>query len=380
MSRDRPGRTYITWGVFFVFLFVYRSAYSVLGEVIVMRFTPISDTLLYQQGIFEQTALWKNFGVEALGYSDTILATGLTAFIGGSLNAIFFGEPILVNIGFQSITFVGLVYLISSIKVPDRYYVAALVLLPSFTLWTSIASKEAIVASALAIASGYIIKFYYREGKIKLIHIVSAAVLYIFKFHYLAALGFFFAAAVIGRYVRQRAFSALVVGLLSLVGLYVMRDKIAKMAEFVQWSILSGPMGRSTRVESFFVEQYDVFAKAPIGLFQAYFGPTIEELTKSPLHVLSFVESTILTGVLVYLLAKRLRSLPVYNLIVGSFVLFWIVFANYPQGIVNPGSAIRYRSGWIILVIVVITTFMSREMYQALVSRSRKDKLVSDLE
>jgi len=380
VSQDRLDRTYITWGVFFVFLFVYRSAYSVLGQVVVMRFTPISDTLLYQQGIFEQKALWANFGIEALGYGDTILATGVTAFIGGTLNTLFFGEPVLINIGFQSITFVGLVYLISSIRVPDRYYVAALVLLPSFTLWTSIASKEAIVASALSIASGYIIKFYYREGKIKLIHIISAGILYVFKFHYLAALGFFFAAAVIGRYIKQRAFSALVVGLLSLVGLYAMRDRVNQMAEFVQWSILSGPTGRSTRVESFFIEQYDVFAKAPIGLFQAYFGPTIEELTKSPLHVLSFVESTILTGVLAYLLAKRLRLLPIYNLIVGSFVLFWIIFANYPQGIVNPGSAIRYRSGWIILVIVVITTFMSREMYQTLVSRSRKDKKVSVIE
>lgn len=365
MARSEARRTRITWGVFYAFLFFYRCAYSVLGEVLVMRFTPISDTRAYQTGTFEQAAYWETFGVESLTeWGQTILATGITAWIGSVFGRIFGGNPILINIGFQTIAFVGLVRLLIAIPVPNRMYAAALVLLPSFSLWTSIASKEAIVTMALATLSAHIVKMYDHRGRLGPVELFAAVVLFVFKAHYLAAIAYFWTVTVVGRFLRQRAAFALVAGLASLTVLYLAREKVNRMADNVQALILAGTnVGRSTRAELFFVDPYDVFWRAPEGMFRAFFGPSLEQVGLSPLHLIAFLESSILIAVLGFLVLRELPRLPAYSVIVASFVLFWIAFVNYPLGVMNPGSAIRYRSGWVILVIVVCATFLSRQVY-----------------
>jgi hypothetical protein len=45
------------------------------------------------------------------------------------------------------------------------------------------------------------------------------------------------------------------------------------------------------------------------------------------------------------------------------FTLFWILFTNYPLGIMNPGSAIRYRTGYEILVFVVMVFLLSPNLF-----------------
>ncbi|MBM3993241.1 MAG: hypothetical protein FJ303_03650 [Planctomycetes bacterium] len=373
MARSEVRTTRITWGIFYAFLYFYRCAYSVLGEVLVMRVTPISDTRAYQTGTFEQAEYWETFGVDSLTeWGQTILATGITAWIGSVFGRVFGGNPILINIGFQTIAFVGLVRLLSAVSGPKRKYAAALVLLPSFSLWTSIASKEAIVTMALTILSAYIVKMYDHRGRLGPMELFAAVVLYVFKAHYLAAIAYFWTVTVVGRFFRQRAAFALVAGLASLTVLYVVRDKVDRMADSVQTLILTGTnFGRSTRAELFFVDPYDVFWRAPEGMLRAFFGPSLEQVGLSPLHMIAFLESSVLIAVLGFLALRELPRLPAYSVIVASFVLFWIGFVNYPVGVMNPGSAIRYRSGWVILVIVVCATFLSRQVYIRWVQTSR---------
>ena len=361
-ASDR--RLTVSWGIFFVLLFLYRSVFSVLGEVVVMRLTPISDTFLYQSGILEQTDFWANFGPHNLmTFGPSTLSTALTAALGKALNIVFFGNAILINIGFQTITFAGLVYLIMSIRPAERKYLAVLVLLPSFSVWTSIASKEAIVAGAVAVAAGYLIRLYTGSGRLRLIHVAAGTVIYIFKTQYLAALAFFFLVTVIARRVRQSAAVATIIGAISLVALWFSSERLDELAQRVQTLLIINPGARSTRTELFFTDPLDVILKAPVGMFRSFVGPTLAEVPTSVLHLITFVESMVVVGFLLYLFLSRVKQLPAYNAIVGFFVLFWISFATYPFGVMNAGSAIRYRSGWILIVMVVFATFLSREVY-----------------
>ncbi len=116
-------------------------------------------------------------------------------------------------------------------------------------------------------------------------------------------------------------------------------------------------------MEPFFVDRYDVFLKAPEGMFLAFVGPTLAEVATTPLHLITFLESMFLVAVLAYFVVRRLPSLPIYSVIMGFFITFWVMFPNYPLGVMNPGTAIRYRTGWIIPVIVVIAFLLSRELY-----------------
>jgi hypothetical protein len=361
-------RSSVTWGVFFLFLYIYRAMYSVLGEVVVMRFTSIGDTRSYQSGSSPMSLLDMMTGglAEAVGNLGVFqLSTNITDWIGSQFYWMFFGSPILINNGYQTITFVGLVYLLMSVPPGPRKFLAVLLMLPSFSLWTSIASKESIVSFCVAIISGYLVRQYTRGTKLKLIHISSMFLLYIFKPHYLIAVAYAWSAQTFSVYVKQKALLAYLGLLLSFTGLFLFRDKIDDLAFKVQWSFEVVTNVRSTRLEAFFVEKFDVFSKIPEGFFRAFVGPTLEEVATSPLHLVTFVESMVLVAALFLAVFRRFHEIPIYNFIVGIGVSFWIMFPNYPFGVMNAGSAIRYRSGWIILLFVAITVLMSRELFMS---------------
>jgi hypothetical protein len=377
VSRSAPyevGKLSKAWYLYFAALYLYRCAYSVIGELVVMRLTPISDTYNYQHGIFEQetAGFWDRFELFSSGsWSDSQLATGLTAKLGGVFASVLFDDPILVNIAFQTVTFVGLVYLISSLDGNRRVLMAGIVLLPTFSLWTSIASKESIVAFCVAVLSGYLVRMYLYGQKLGIYHGLVAIILFVYKAHFLIAFVFVIAGCFITRSVRQRAFIALSGGLASLALLYLVRDKVDELAEKVQWALTVGGVGRTTRFEVFFVEKYDVFTKAPEGIYRAFVGPLLTEVGIGPLQLVVFIESSVLLIVLSYLIAREIRILPVHSFIMGIFSLFWMLFPNYPFGIYNPGTAIRYRSGWILFLFVICVLLFSRASYDKWMSRKR---------
>jgi hypothetical protein len=96
---------------------------------------------------------------------------------------------------------------------------------------------------------------------------------------------------------------------------------------------------------------------------EAFIGPRFTEILTSPLHIVTFTESMLLIAALAFFVIRRLPSIPIYSFIMGGFTVFWIMFPNYPFGIMNPGSAIRYRTGWMLVVIVVLSILMSRDLF-----------------
>jgi hypothetical protein len=365
-AKKKPSA--ITWGVFFVFLYLYRAMFSVLGEVVIMRFTSIGDTRSYQSGGSSVSLLdimTGGLSEIATNFGLFQFSTRITEWVGSQFHTIFFGNPILINNGYQTITFVGLVYLLLSVPPGPRKLLALLLMLPSYSLWTSIASKESIISFCVAIISGYLIRQYTRDAKLNIIHSLSVFLLFIFKPHYLIAIAYAWCAQVFSNYVKQKALLSYLGLLISIAGLFLFRDEIDNLAFKVQWSFEVVENVRSTRVDAFFVDKYDVFLKIPEGFYRAFVGPTISEIVTSPLHLVTFVESMILVVALLIAVLRRFREIPIYNFIIGIGVSFWIMFPNYPFGVMNAGSAIRYRSGWIILLFVAITVLMSRELFMS---------------
>lgn len=368
---SRASRT--IWFIFFVFLFYYRAAFSVLGELVVMRITSIPDTRTYQGAqFFEQLNLLLQFS-DSYGWRLSWLATRITKVIGGFFNSITFGNPILINICFQSIAFAGICLLLMSVEPRIRKKLAIFFLLPSFSLWSSIASKEAIIVFAMCASCAYAIKMLNGDYRIRWYHLLGLSLLYIYKARFAPAVIFLLGSIWVASRIRQKAALAMIGAGASLLLMYIFAgpiDTIARQAS----SNLASDRGRSLRPQ-FLVEEFDTFTKAPEGMWLSFVGPTMQEVGTSVLHLFSFVESMILVAILLFLLLTQFSRMPVFSFIVGITTTFWILFTNYPVGVQNSGSAIRFRTDYIVLIFTVFAVIFSRQVYVKWLSTSGRSKL-----
>jgi hypothetical protein len=349
-----------SWGIVYALIWVYRSAFSVLAQTIVGRLTQLGDSQSYQQAAIPVLQLGQ---IDPIGTPRRI-ATWLTEAIGGVFYRLGGGDPILINIGFQTIAFIGIVAFLSSLRGRTRVVVALLLMLPSFSIWSSVAGKEAIVVLAMGVLGASIVRMYLGRSRFGPVQLSALIIIFLFKNHYLPALVFIFAGTFAARRVRQKEFLVLAGGLVSLAFLYLFEAQIAAQAlEITKHFSLTG----STRA-AFWQTSSDVLERAPLGMLLAFYGPTFAEASSGFLQMASFIESALLFVVLAFLTVRQLPRLPVYLVLMSGFTVFWILFAAYPFGVMNPGSAIRYRTGYEILVIVMIAAFLSPDLYRTWLS------------
>jgi hypothetical protein len=115
----------------------------------------------------------------------------------------------------------------------------------------------------------------------------------------------------------------------------------------------------STRENTIWVNDFDVFWNAPYGMLISFFGPTINEALSKPTHLFAFLESLFIVLVFFYGLLKltlisiNTGRLNVYYLGVFLTAMLWILFVHYPFGALNPGSAIRYREGFYAFLVIL---------------------------
>ncbi len=334
---------------------------SVVGELVVTRFTTLGDTNQYQRSTLTIFDLERELSFGKLFEDGRYFATIVTETLGGIFHALLFGNAILIDIGFQTIAFIGIYKFLMAVPMTERRILAIFVLTPSFNLWSSVAAKEPLIVFFIGVICAYLVKLYSNKAKLGALEIVSVIGIFFFKVHYVPALLFLYFSLIFGKNVKQKAAFVVLAGMISLVPLYLARDKVDEMAFRITPHFLSYGNSR----EAIWVEKYDVFSTAPYGMFQGFFGPTISESQAGPLQLASFMESTVIIALLLLLLVRRIRKLPVYSFFVGSFALGWLLFASYPLGIMNSGSAIRYRTGHLLLVVFIFTITLSRSYYLA---------------
>ncbi len=276
-------------------------------------------------------------------------------------------ETMLTDVAFLSLAFYGIYYPLSRIELTQKQLVFVLLLLslPSFSVWTSVIGKEAVGVFFMGLLLGYIIDVVDgRRWFVNLKEVVGVYLLIIFKPHY--AIGIAHAALLALLRLKFRRWPGLVLTFFVLVMgldiglLYFFRGTIDELSlEIVPHF---SPDSASTRPNTIWVNQYDVFYNAPYGMMIGFMGPTIVESLAKPLQGLVLLESLVAAmGILVLAAAAILPRLLVGRLNVLFFsvflsLFFWVLFVHYPFGALNPGSAIRYRSNFY-HVFVIISMF-----------------------
>jgi hypothetical protein len=347
------------WGIYYSLYFAYRLVCSLLGQLVVVRFTSLGDSVRYQ-GVAE-----KFTGVS--GVTWLLDSTKVTEAIGLLFAKMTAYNPVAINFCFQAIAFFGLYRFLQSLEPRMRIYAAILLASPSFNLWSSVASKEAIVVFAAGIVAAYIVDVHYNRARITPSLLLAGAILLTYKPHYLVAVAFVYGIIFVSRWVRQKEFLLLLGCILPLIALYVMRDTFSDLSFRVIIHFLSDA-GFSTR-PAFWLDKYDVFWRAPYGMLLSFVGPTIGEAIRNPLQMVSLCESILILLVAsVYILAN-LPRLPAFCFLIGVFAIFWLQFANYPFGVMNPGSAVRYRTGYYLVLVAFVLVLFARDAHMRWRSR-----------
>lgn len=284
-------------------------------------------------------------------------------FLGGVSSALF--GSILGNLPFMILAFYGLYYSVSRLRLTNKQLLWILLLLsfPSFGVWSSIAGKEAMGVFYMGIICGYLIDVLNKtRTKPKFIELVAFYLLLIFKPQYFIAIGSIFIFIFLSRKLRLKAYGKFFLFMihivLSVIAFYIFRDALNELSFLLpaHFSLNAG----STRENIIWVNDYDVFYNAPYGMFIGFWGPTLSEVLQKPIQSIVFIESMVIFSFFTYFALRftsRLITTGKFNVLVLSLaviVLFWLLFVHYPFGVLNPGSALRYRTNFYGFIVVLL--------------------------
>lgn len=317
------------------YLVFIKIFYSFLAVFVFSQFSSLGDTDDYLNGHY-------------LDRSDFSSTAYIMSVIGSSLGTV--GSFLLSIV--LSVT--GILYMLEKARLGNNALILILVLIsfPSFGVWTSIFSKEIFVLFSFSICVGGLIDML-REKRdfLSLFQIAALALLTFIKPHYSVAI--YCSILTILAYKRgvkaELAISMNIVifCLIALASVYYI-DTIFEYTQIMpkHFSISGG----TTRRNEFWDSEYDFFTFMPIGLPMAFIGPTLPESINS-IKLLPFMfEGWFLFGLLIYYSATSIiQNQNINTITLSLFFSFTCVLlvTHYPFGLFNPGSAMRYRSGFI---------------------------------
>lgn len=330
--------------------FILKFFYMLFALFVYAKLTTLGDTYRYLEGIDAFTpTLWRDSTalMDTLGYSFSLLL-----------------GPVLANIPFLVLSCIGVYYPVSRLKLTKNQLILLLALLslPSFGVWTSIASKEAFGVFYLGVILGFFIDFI--KGNPNKRYFLLAFCVYlcvIFKPQYLVGISALFTFVFVSRKFALLGFGKIVILILffvfSFFALYLFRNEINELSFIIprHFSLDAG----STRENTIWMNDFDVFRNAPYGMFIAFFGPTLSEALSKPTHLLVFIESALIVGVFLFALLQlfivTINTGRLNIFFIGVFLTasLWILFVHYPFGALNPGSAIRYRENFYAFLVIL---------------------------
>jgi len=355
------------WFTFIALKFLYMFlALFVYGQL-----TSLGDTYRYLSG--------RTLGSEKWWYSSTHMMD----FVAGNLSQ-FFGN-LGANIPFVILSICGIYYAVKRLELTKRelFFVLLLLSFPSFGVWTSIASKEAVGVFYLGIIAGFIVD-YVKDKPLKNSLLVTFAfyLCAIFKPQYLIGIFALLLFVFLCRKFSLRGTGKTVIFLLfflvSFLALYLARNEINELS--FRMPMYFRETAASTRENTFWNNDFDVFWNAPYGMFIGFWGPTISEALSKPAQLVVFFESSMIVAFFLYFALKLIfitvRTGRINIFYMGVFVTAtsWILFVNYPFGVLNPGSAIRYRENFYgFLVILFYFSYVQVNRNYTLSSYTRQN-------
>lgn len=325
---------------------LYRLFFMLVSVYVISRFTTLGDYDRYASAnLLESLSNLINYRTD----------TALTDTLISGLRTLFLGQMIFVNIFLNIISSICILRLIRKFKYQIVFFI--LLLSPSFNIWSSFASKEIIIVSAMALLFTEIISFLRDERVFYILGFLCAFVLMFYKLQLvLPVIQLILSIWLIKSYSRHSGVVIIpLILFVNVLGIFIMRDYVDDLVRniIVHFSTTS----RSTRDSAFLMQNYGFFMNLPYGMFITFFGPTLGELSTSYLHLFTAVESTVIIGFLAYNLVLRKKQFfkpDFINLMVFINLILVLMFFQTPWGILNPGSAIRYRADYYIYIIMLV--------------------------
>jgi hypothetical protein len=303
------------------------------------KFTPLVDSQLYLKGFYVDAGELRTLVIQWLALAFNRL-----------------GGDYFAHYAFAVISTLGLVYYCYTGG--RRWAIVCTLLLPSALVWTSIVGKEAVYCGASGLALVIWSKYAVRplSWHDVLIAVMSLGVCFLLRPHYAVALLWLFVAIIVLKQFKGKAWIFLMfllfVGALAIYFLvwqqmlergYGGIEATARASRFQSLGIAPGTDEGLLQFKSFL----------PLGLIVGVVGPLPSEVIKRVEFFPFFLEGglVLIAPLLILLFAikrQKIRSalfLQVFSLAIMPAVLILMVM-HAPFGLLNPGSAIRWRTNF----------------------------------
>mgnify|MGYP003975790233 CR=1 FL=1 len=349
-----------------LYFFISKIIYMFSAIFVYSKFSPLVDTHSYLTGVVYDPQLMFSKSTQMIG----TIAYSFSLILG----------PVLANVPFVILSFYGIYYAVSRIDLTNKQLTILLILLsfPTFGIYSSVASKEAIAVFFMGVILGFIIDIIKKRHVGNYLLIVIAFYLCIlFKPQYMIGISALLIYLFLSRILRLKGYGKLFLLVLFFIVsfglLYIFRYEINAISFNMPkyFSLKSN----STRENTFWIDDFDVFKNALYGMYIAFVGPTFTEATQKTTHLFAWIESMIILSTFavgslkLYLVAIKTYKLNIYYLSIFLTVTLWILFVHYPFGVLNPGSAIRYREnfyGFLVILFYFLYTETLNQYYQNL--------------
>jgi hypothetical protein len=328
--------------------------------------TSLGDSFTYLSGIYYYPPSF---------LLDSSVTIGTIAYI---LNSLF--GIVIANLFFLVISFYGIYYSVSRLKLSNKqlFFVLLLLSFPSFGVWTSIVSKEAIGVFYMGIILGYFIDLLEnKKRKIKLIEYIALYLVFLFKVQFFTAILSMWIYIKFSYLLNLKSFgkaTLLLIHIFISINFFYYFRKDINAISFILPEHFSLDAG-STRENTIWINDYDVFWNAPYGMLVAFWGPTFSEIIQKPIQSIVFIESLVIFLFFMYftykasVLVVKTGKVNIFYFSIFFMAIFWLLFVHYPFGALNPGSAVRYRENFYGFLVVLLFY-----LYQKIKSRYEIEK------
>jgi len=317
-------------------LIVLKFICTLLALYVFTKFSPLLDMEQYLSGAYVNAASLRTLLVQNI-------VMIFSAFIG----------PLGVNFLFGVISLLGLVYYY--FRGGTRWQLCAIVFLPGSLIWTSVIGKEAIFYGAFSLSIVLWVQFVHRRFSLLDLGLLIPSLVFCFVLrpHYGLVIPWLFMSVILIDKFHTKAWVFLS---------FILCLSYALISSFLWETMLRygfygiDPDARASRFISFGIDQLtgEGFAKykalLPLGAILGIVGPTPSEVLTRPILAPFLIEGLLILifPMLVYLYALRqsfMEQSRFKNIFWMSLVpaIVMLIVLHSPFGVLNPGSAIRWR-------------------------------------
>jgi hypothetical protein len=311
----------------------------IFATLIFSKFTPLVDSNLYIQGYYE---------------NESIFRTKLISLLAVFLNRI--AGSYFAHFIFAMVSISGLIYYFASGG--KRWQLILLLLLPSSLVWTSIVGKEAIFFGAFGLVIVVWSKYVIRDLEFLdfLLLVLSLSICAILRPHYSFPLCWLFFSALILKNLHRHVIPILLstfIICLAIGYITVWNDLLLRGFESID------PLARASRFVEFAIkhnsaEGFDRYKELVfLGLIFGIVGPLPSEVANRIEFLPFFSEGVFilispllicwLAGNSSHLVKKKFYFIFCWSVLPSILIL---IIVHAPFGLLNPGSAIRWRTNF----------------------------------